>query len=127
MYPHTGPSEGHGAIFFYGKNFREDYPLAEVGCKIGDSIGKGRVLNSNTIKCVVDEMTLVDEGYSHTASVALNSYSWADSNQTFVPYGVTGLYPNSGPYQGDTDILITGKGFNEDMEDKAKCKFGQNN
>ena len=22
MYPHTGPSEGHGVIYFYGRNFR---------------------------------------------------------------------------------------------------------
>lgn len=43
-------------------------------------------------------MSLVDEGYTLPATVALNSYSWVDSNQTFVPYGVTGIYPNSGPY-----------------------------
>ena len=62
MYPHTGPSEGHGVIYFYGRNFREDYPNAEVGCRVGDSVGKGKVLNSGTIRCVVDEMALVDEG-----------------------------------------------------------------
>ena len=80
MYPHDGPSEGKGAIYFYGRGFREDYRNAEVGCRIGDSIGKGKVLSSTTIKCVVEEMSLVDEGYTHPASVALNSYSWADSN-----------------------------------------------
>jgi len=41
-----------------------------------------------------------------------------------VPYGITAIYPNSGPYSGITDILITGKGFNEDFQEKAKCRFG---
>ena len=43
-----------------------------------------------------------------------------------MPYGITGLYPNSGPYSGNTDILITGKGFTEDLEENAKCRFGYN-
>jgi len=124
MTPHTGPSEGKGVIYFYGRNFRQDFQLADVGCKIGDAIGKGVVLNPTTIKCTVEEMALVDEGYSLPATVALNSYSWPESNQTFVPYGVTAIYPNAGPYTGNTDILIVGKGFQEELEEKAKCRFG---
>ena len=69
-------------------------------------------------------MPLVDEGFSLPATVSLNSYSWPETNQTFTPYGITGVYPNSGPYTGNTDILITGKGFSEDVQDKAKCRFG---
>lgn len=69
-------------------------------------------------------MALVDEGFSLPITVALNSYSWAESNQTFVPYGISGIYPNSGPITGSTDILITGKGFNEEYQEKAKCRFG---
>lgn len=111
MTPHTGPSEGRGVIYFYGRNFREDFPLADVGCKIGEAVGKGKVISGNTIRCTVEEMALVDEGYSLPATVALNSYSWAESNQTFVPYGVTAVYPNAGPYSGNTDVLIVGKGF----------------
>ena len=124
MTPRTGPSEGRGIIYFYGRNFREDFPLADVGCKIGDAVGKGKVMNGNTIRCTVDEMALVDEGYSLPATVALNSYSWADSNQTFVPYGVTAVFPNAGPYSGNTDVLIVGKGFQDELADKAKCRFG---
>lgn len=124
MFPHIGPSEGKGVIFFYGHGFRDDFALADVGCKIGDSIGKGKVVNQNTVKCTVEEMTLVDEGYTLPATVALNSYSWTESNQTFVPYGVTAIYPNSGPYAGNTDVLFAGKGFNEELQHKAKCRFG---
>jgi hypothetical protein len=80
MSPHIGPSEGHGVIYFYGRNFREDFTLADVGCKVGDSIGKGKVINPTTIKCTVEEMALVDEGYSLPATVALNSYSWPETN-----------------------------------------------
>lgn len=115
MTPHTGPSEGKGVIYFYGRNFREDFALADIGCKIGDSIGKGHVVSPTALKCTVEEMALVDEGFSLPATIALNSYSWAESNQTFVPYGVSGIYPNAGPYQGSTDILITGKGFSEEL------------
>lgn len=112
MYPHIGPSEGEGIIYFYGRNFRDDYELADVQCKVGDYTGKGKVESSGTaIKCVVEEMGLVDEGYSLPATVALNGYSWVESNQTYTPYGITAIYPNSGPIQGNTDILITGKGF----------------
>jgi hypothetical protein len=115
MFPHVGPSEGQGVIFFYGKNFREDYQLADVGCKVGDAVGRGKVINSNTIKCTVEQMSLVDEGFSLPATVSLNSYSWVETNQTYVPYGVTGIYPNAGPYLGGTDVLITGKGFSEEL------------
>lgn len=71
-------------------------------------------------------MALVDEGYSLPVTVSLNSYSWVDSNATFVPYGVIAVYPNAGPYSGNTDILISGKGFNEELQEKAKCRFGIN-
>jgi hypothetical protein len=35
MYPHIGPSEGKGVIYFYGDNFRDDFENADVGCKLG--------------------------------------------------------------------------------------------
>lgn len=126
IYPKIGPSEGHGIIKFYGQGFREDYQLADVGCKIGDAIGKGKVIDPHTINCTIEEMSLVDEGFSLPVTVALNSYSWPETNQTFTPYGVSGVFPNSGPYTGNTDILITGKGFNEEFADKARCRFGIN-
>jgi hypothetical protein len=63
MYPHIGPSEGKGIVYFYGQKFRDDFELADVGCKIGDVIGKGKVINSGTaIKCTYDDLVLVDEG-----------------------------------------------------------------
>ena len=56
MFPKIGPSEGKGIINFYGRGFRDDYDLSDIGCKIGDSIGKGKVITANHIKCVVEEM-----------------------------------------------------------------------
>jgi hypothetical protein len=56
MFPHIGPSEGKGIINFYGVNFRDDFELADIGCKIGDAIGKGKVIAPNHIKCIVEEM-----------------------------------------------------------------------
>jgi hypothetical protein len=54
--------------------------LVDVGCKIGDSLGKGKVIDKNTINCTVEEMPLVDEGMSLPITVALNSYSWPETN-----------------------------------------------
>ncbi len=62
MYPHIGPSQGKGIIHFYGQNFRDDFPLSEVGCKIGEAVGKGIVISEHELKCVVTDMELVDEG-----------------------------------------------------------------
>ena len=39
---------------------------------------------------------------------------------------MTAIYPNSGPIAGNTDVLIVGKGFNEEFADKARCRFGVN-
>jgi len=39
IYPKTGPAKGVGIINFYGDGFRADYALAELGCKVGNSIG----------------------------------------------------------------------------------------
>ncbi len=126
MYPHMGPAEGKGIINFYGSGFRDDYPLADVGCKIGESIGKCKVISPGEMRCVVEEMETVDEGQRLTATIALNSYSWVEVNETgwYVPYGVEGIYPNSGPYVGGTDILVQGKGFDEELQEKARCRFG---
>lgn len=80
IYPKTGPSEGRGVIQIFGSNFREDFLLADVGCKIGESIGRGKVIDKNTINCTVEEMPLVDEDMSLPITVALNSYSWPETN-----------------------------------------------
>ena len=82
------------------------------------------MIDSRTINCTVEEMPLVDEGFTLPATVALNSYSWPESNQTFTPYGISGIFPNSGPYTGSTDVLVVGKGFNEEFASKARCRFG---
>jgi hypothetical protein len=78
------------------------------------------------MNCTVEEMPLLDEGLSYTVTAALNRYSWAETNNSlsFVPYGIIGISPNAGPYTGNTDILIKGKGFNEEFAEKAKCRFG---
>jgi hypothetical protein len=37
--PTYGPANGNGIIYLYGDNFRSDFANAELGCKIGESIG----------------------------------------------------------------------------------------
>ena len=62
IYPKQGPNEGVGVINFYGEGFRDDYQLADLGCKIGDSVGKAVFISSKQLKCVVEDMELVAEG-----------------------------------------------------------------
>ena len=47
IYPRSGPAQGIGIINFYGSGFRADFPLAQLGCKIGNSVGSA-VLVSDT-------------------------------------------------------------------------------
>jgi hypothetical protein len=67
---------------------------------------------------------LVDEGQSLPITVALNSYSWAPSEYTFQPYGIVNIFPTSGPVADNTNINVVGKGFVNDMQEFARCRFG---
>jgi len=100
--------------------------LVDLTCKIGDSIGKAVVISPKHLKCVIEDMELVNEGEYLPAQVALNRYSWsAYTNLTmFLPYGIEQVYPNSGPTTGVTDVIIQGKGFVDDEGNTARCRFG---
>lgn len=74
--PLYGPAVGNGLIYLYGKNFRDEFARAELGCKIGSAVGRGELIAGNTIRCFVEEMELVPEGYGLPIKLALNSYSW---------------------------------------------------
>jgi len=39
VYPRYGPADGHGIITLYGAKFRDDFPMSELGCKVGDNVG----------------------------------------------------------------------------------------
>lgn len=108
IFPKQGPSMGVGIVSFYGSGFRNDYNLVDMACKIGDSIGKAVYISDKHIKCVVEDMPLVNEGEYLPAQLALNKYSWTTlGNSTFyLPYGVEQVYPNSGPTTGVTDVII---------------------
>lgn len=62
MSPHNGPSEGRGIIYFYGSKFRDDFRGAELGCKVGESIGQAVLIDTNTLKCTIEEIELLNEG-----------------------------------------------------------------
>lgn len=72
-------------------------------------------------------MVLVDEGEGLIVSLALNSYSWTGGKTgdiLYRPYGILAVTPSSGPYDGYTDVLVSGKGFAEDYASKGRCRFG---
>lgn len=90
IFPKQGPNIGIGIINFYGEGFRDDYNLAELGCKVGESVGKAVYMSPKHLKCVVEDMELVNEGEYLPAQVALNTYSWTQVNNAtfFLPYGI---------------------------------------
>ena len=72
-------------------------------------------------------MALVEENEGLIVKLALNSYSWVGGQYGDVlyrPYGILSVQPASGPYDGYTDVQITGKGFNQDYAEKGRCRFG---
>lgn len=97
--PRNGPAAGKGLIFFFGSKFIDDFPHAELGCKIGESVGKGIRVDGGTIRCLVESIELVNEGESLPVYVSLNSHSWVAAKSAssrllssdllgFIPYGV---------------------------------------
>lgn len=72
-------------------------------------------------------MILVDEGEGLVVSLALNSYSWVGAfpePALYRPYGILHVNPASGPYNGYSEVLISGKGFAPDIAEHARCRFG---
>ena len=67
---------------------------------------------------------MIDEGESLMVTSALYSYSGVASDFSMHPYGIYSLHPAAGPVGQNTNILVTGKGFNNDLRDNARCKFG---
>jgi hypothetical protein len=127
MFPHYGPNEGRGDIYFDGEKLRDDFPGAQLGCKIGDAVGEAILSEDKTrMKCVVEKMPLPKEGQPFQSQIALNSYSWVGTNppSMFMPFGILDITPRSGPYDGFTDIFITGAGFQPELAEEAKCRFG---
>lgn len=123
--PIIGPNEGRGSIYFVGKDFREDFENSKLGCRIGNILGKADLIDSETIRCTVsNKVPLLEEGQSLLLSIALNSYSWVESDWSYYPYGIFEIFPASGPIGENTNILVTGKGFVNEMKEEARCKFG---
>lgn len=124
IYPKSGPNVGHGKIRFTGEKFRSDFQLAEVYCKVGESLGKATIIDTKNMECEISELPLTGSENSFPASVSLNKASWTqtNSNTFYTPYGIHHISPNSGPVQGGTEITVYGSGFVNTGD--ARCRFG---
>jgi hypothetical protein len=61
--PLIGPQEGRGAIYFIGRDFRDDFENAKLGCRVGNVLGYAQLIDSETVRCQVSQkIPLVDEG-----------------------------------------------------------------
>ena len=123
--PLIAPNIGRGIIYVIGRGFRDDFENAKLACRVGNTIAKANFVDHNTIRCTLNhELPLVEAGESLLVSVALNSYSWVSSDFSMVPYGITGMYPTMGPLGHSTQIMVTGKGFENDLKENGRCRFG---
>ncbi len=128
--PKTGPAHGIGVINFFGTEFRADYALADLECKVGNNIGVAVFVKEGHMRCVVQDMDQVTEGERLSAQLALNGYSWTQTNDNeqgstfFVPYSVNAIFPNSGSILGDTEVLVIGSGFTQNQDFQPRCRFG---
>lgn len=125
--PKRGPNAGVGIINFYGSGFRADYPLAELGCRLGAAQGKAFYVSAGQVKCVVEDIPLLSEDeQALPAQVSLNSYSYTEVGEdTFYrPYGVLQLSPSSVPVGATSTVVVTGKGFVAEEGVTVRCRFG---
>ena len=85
------------------------------------------MVEEGLIKCVVEEMDLVEEDEALVVQIALNSHSWVGGKSApmlYRPYGIRQITPSSGPYDGYTDVMVHGKGFSDEIAENGRCKFG---
>jgi hypothetical protein len=124
--PKSGPSSGVGIINFFGEGFKT-FPLAALGCKIGDSEGKAFIESERQVKCVVEDIPLLAEDEDPLpAQVSLNSYSYTDlaEGTYYRPYGILQISPNSVPIGSTSTIVVSGRGFVAEEGITPRCRFG---
>jgi hypothetical protein len=124
IYPKNGPNIGNGIVRVYGEGFRNDFPGAELGCKIGNSYGEGELMSENEMICRFKKFPLIQTNNTLNFSAALNNYSFTEEKPelSFSAYGIYQISPSSGPITGGTRIEVRGAGFYESK--KIRCRFG---
>lgn len=124
IYPKTGPNIGNALVKVFGSGFRNDFPGAEFGCRVGDAYGTGEYVSDQEMICHFTHIYIDTRNVPLNFSIALNNYSFTADNEnlTFVPYGIMSIDPSSGPISGGSEIFVTGAGF---MDSKnIRCQFG---
>ena len=87
-----------------------------------------KLFDANTVRCTIDqELPLIEEGESLLMTVALITYQWAASDFSMLSYDTDAIYQNKGPVGQCTNILVKGKGFDNNLKENDRCKFGTEN
>ena len=135
VYPTSAPSKGEARIIVHGKGFRDDFRGSNIGCKVEDYYGKGKVKSTEEIECIFERLPQAPNEYtkkddntkvktSFPVQIALNNISFTEPNDRtrIIPYSVNEISPSSGPIEGGTIINVKGSGFNP--EKTIRCRFG---
>ena len=135
VYPTSAPSKGEAKIIVHGKKFRDDFRGSNIGCKVNEYYGKGKVKSNEEMECIFEKLPQAPDEYikkddntkvkaSFPVQIALNNVSFTEPNErtTIIPYSVNEIVPSSGPIEGGTLINVKGSGFNP--EKTIRCRFG---
>ena len=135
VFPLTAPSTGKTIFHVFGQNFREDFKGADLKCKVGSCIGKGKVISNTEMKCYFDnlpveevEFTEKEDGTKvksgNSIQIALNgiSFTQKDPKLEITTYSIEEISPVSGPIETGTIIVVKGSGFSK--SDNIRCRFG---
>ena len=94
-------------------------------CKIGDKIVRAQFFSTVRIVC----MSPPNDNLNACLPilVSLNGVDWVNTETCFGYYTnpeITNMFPKSGPYQGGTELLITGTKFSNITDpDNVKCRY----
>jgi len=124
--PDSGPASGSSLIKVFGSGFYDDFENASPGCLVGEVVGEATVVTSKEIHCKTGRAEVTPFDNTSVVKVALNSHSWTDPNGEATDYSIYDVFhvtPNSGPTDGDTEVMVYGVGFSKHA-DEARCRFG---
>ena len=124
--PSAGPVHGGTLVYVDGDFFisRTLNSETSISCRFGYTVVTATLVTSRLITCLAPTHT---PGTFHF-SISFNDQQYTEFPFYFTFYGVDLIYPPLGPLAGDTDVMITGRGFASGLVDASlhpRCRFGE--
>ena len=118
--PLVGPTEGGTEVMVIGSNFND---TGEIKCMFGNKIVDGTFVDYNHIKCISPP---VENPGEVPLTVALEGNKFSTQSVWFLYYETPVVYnitPPCGPFDGYTQITVSGDNFVDTGINNVKCIF----